>query len=129
MSTKDDLLNALKKGREDFLKAIDGLSDDARQEAGVTGYWSVRDILVHMNLWESELIKLLWQLRSGGPLSSVLLTSYNVDEVNAQWYKENQSRPLERVIADFHAVRTQTTRQVQSFSEGDLSEAGRYPKL
>ena len=36
----------------DLLAAIDGLDDDALTTAGVTGSWSVKDILSHISTWE-----------------------------------------------------------------------------
>ena len=53
----------------------------------------------------------------------------SVDELNAAWYVEFQSRPLEPVQADFQAVRRQTERRVEAFSDKDLNDPGRYPWL
>jgi hypothetical protein len=52
-----------------------------------------------------------------------------VDELNARWYRESRPRPLERILEDFHGVRTQTVRRVEEFSDEDLTDPKRYPWL
>ena len=34
-------------------------------QPGVVGQWSLKDILVHLTLWEAELVTLLFQARQG----------------------------------------------------------------
>ncbi len=126
---KKEIVQALQDGREKFLEAISGLSEAQMLEPGVAGEWSVKDILVHLSLWEAELIKLLWELKGGQKPTYPTLTNQDVERLNEQWYRENKDRPLERVMADFLAVRKQTIRQVQSFREKDLTDPQRYPAL
>jgi hypothetical protein len=49
-----------------------------------------------------------------------------VDETNRAWFEEGKSRPLHRVLDDFHAVRNQTILRVEEFTERDLTEANRF---
>lgn len=39
-----------------FNRSFEGLADPAMMEAGVTGEWSVRDLLTHVTTWEREAI-------------------------------------------------------------------------
>jgi len=41
-----------------LMTAIDGLDDEAMQEPGVTGTWSVKDILGHITTWEDVTMSL-----------------------------------------------------------------------
>jgi len=127
--TKDEILEALEDEREKFLDAIEGLSDEALQEPGMVGEWSVKDVVSHLIAWEAELVKLLWQAKQGIDPGSAHFGSKSVDELNAAWYTEFQARPLEQVQADFQAVRRQTERRVEAFSDNDLNDPGRYPWL
>lgn len=127
--TKSEILTALNEGRERFLEAIEDLTPDRMKETGVVGEWSVKDILVHLTRWEAELVKLLWQASQGQKPTSAHFSSSSVDDLNARWYQESRSRPLERILEDFHGVRAQTVRRVEDFSDEDLTDPKRYPWL
>lgn len=124
--TKDDVVDALEDSHEQFLDALEGLSDEQMQEPGVVGGWSVKDLVSHLSAWEAELVKLLWQVQQGQRPSSAQFSSTPVDELNALWHEETAGRDLERALADFHAVRKQTIRRVESFSDRDLNDPQRY---
>lgn len=126
---KAEIMAALEESRENFLDAIDGLSDEELQHPGVIDGWSVKDILVHLTRWEAELVKLLWQAHQGKSPSTVHFSRVVVDEMNDRWYQESRTRSLEVALEDFHGVRNQTVRRVEEFNDNDLIEPERYPWL
>jgi hypothetical protein len=126
---KDDLLDALEDGREQFLDAIEGLSDEALLEPGVIEGWSIKDMLYHLSMWEAEMVKLLWQAAHGEKPSTLHFTQIDVDATNAAWLESSKGRPLERVLEDFWAVRKQASRRVEAFSDQDLEDPKRYAWL
>lgn len=126
---KSELLEALEKGREEFLDLLENLSEQELQQPNVVGDWSIKDILVHLSRWEAELVKLLYQAHQGTPPTTQHFSAPDVDAVNARWYSESRQRSLERALEDFHAVRTQTLRRVEAFSDQDLNDVRRYPWL
>lgn len=126
---KAEIMAALEESRENFLDAIDGLSDEELQQPGVIDGWSVKDILVHLTRWEAELVKLLWQARQGKSPSTKHFSRVVVDEMNDRWYQESCTRSLQVALEDFHGVRNQTIRRVEEFNDKDLIEPKRYPWL
>lgn len=116
---KPELIAALNDSRKALLDAIDDLTDIEMIESGVIEDWSVKDMLAHLTAWEAELIKLLAQARTTKRPGYFELG--DTDTVNAKWYNENKNRPLDRVMADFNAVRKQTVRQVESYNDKDLN--------
>ncbi len=126
---KDEILDALEDERENFLEAVDGLSDEALLTPGVVGEWSVKDLLYHITMWEAELVKLLWQASQDLPPSAVFFEDRSVDEVNAGWAAEGKVRDLDRAWDDFQAVRKQTIRRLGAFKDKDLNDPARYPWL
>ncbi len=126
---QSEVLSALHTHRAVLLAALDGLSDSAMQEPGVIDDWSVKDILTHLTAWEAELVARLAQARQGKKPANTNLTPAQADELNAQWRKEYKNRPLDRVLADFRAVRGQTITQVESLAEEDLNDPKRYSWL
>lgn len=126
---KSKILSALKEEREKFMKTIDGLTDEDMQQPGAAGSWSVKDVISHLNQWEAEMVRLLFEIRQGQKPSSAHFSGRETDQLNSEWQQEAASRPLDRVLADFQAVRKQTIRRTQEFSQQDLSDPNRFPWL
>ncbi|HLE13904.1 MAG TPA: ClbS/DfsB family four-helix bundle protein [Anaerolineales bacterium] len=126
---KSEVLSALEESREKFLDAIEGLPEEAMEEPGVVGEWSVKDILVHLTRWEAELVKLLWQARNKRTPTSAHFSPSPVDELNERWYRESHDRPLQAVLEDFHGVRNQTIRRVEQLPEQAFEDLKFYSWL
>lgn len=126
---KDAVMDALEDEREKFMEAIDGLTEAQMIEPGVSGDWSIKDILYHLSMWEAELVRLLWQASHGDKPTTAQIVGEPVDTVNAVWYAQGKDRPLERVLDDFAAVRKQTVRRVEALSDKDFDDPRRYPWL
>lgn len=122
---KSEVLTALQSSRSAMLQALDGLPDADMQQPGAVDQWSVKDVLAHLVRWEVELVTLLAQARQGKRPTHADFSPGKINEVNAQWQRDDRARPLEKILADFHGVRKQTTRQVESFSDDELTN----PKL
>ncbi|MBI3241946.1 MAG: ClbS/DfsB family four-helix bundle protein [Chloroflexi bacterium] len=126
---KTELLNALKVEREKLLQAIASLTDEELATAPVMGEWTIKDLLAHLTVWESELVTLLAFARQGKRPANVQGLSGDIETLNAKWYAEYKNRPLDRVLADFHGVHKQIIRQVEMFTDQDLAEAKKFPWL
>jgi hypothetical protein len=81
---KTQLIRKLDRAWEAFVTSYAGLPDSEMTEAGVTGDWSVRDIIAHVTWWEEEALKHLPHILAGGrpPLYSV--TYGGIDAFNAE---------------------------------------------
>jgi len=123
---KTEILLALKTERAKFLKAVEGLSDKQMTEKGVIDDWSIKDILAHIATWESEMVTFIAQMKQGKKPRTNLMSS-KVDALNAEFYKNNKNRHLDRILADFHGVRKQTIKHVESLSEKELTEPKHSP--
>ena len=123
---KMELFDALETSREGFLELIDDLRDDAFEEPGVNGAWSLKDVLAHLTRWEAELVKLLWQVSQGQVPTSAHFSGIGIDKLNDKWYSEMQARRLEMVLEDYHSVRNQTMRRLENFTDQDLNDLKRY---
>lgn len=127
--TKNEVLLELEKSRQQLNDIIEELSDEEMHIPGVCGQWSVKDILVHLMLWESELVQDLWKIHQGQAPTPALAEGQTDHEKNEQWYREYKDRPLERIMPDFHAVRKQTLRRVEGLSNQNLSNRNLIPWL
>jgi hypothetical protein len=126
---KSAVLSALEESRERFLDAIEGLSEEALETPGVSGDWSVKDLLIHLTRWEAELVKLLWQARNQRTPTTVHFSRQEVDTINELWYHQFRQRWLGLVLDDFHGVRNQTVRRVEELPEQAFADLEYYPWL
>ncbi len=126
---KDAIMDALEDEREKFMDAIDGLTEAQMTEPGVSGDWSVKDIIYHLSMWEAELVRLLWQAAHNEKPTAAQVIGGPVDATNAAWHAQGKDRPLERALDDFIGVRKQTVRRVEALPEKDFEDPGRYPWL
>jgi len=87
MSTADTrtakLLAKLDAAWTDFQDSYAGLSDKQLVEPGVTGEWSVRDIIAHVTWWDEEALKHLPAVLAGKPLPRYSRTYGGIDAFNA----------------------------------------------
>ena len=126
---KKEVRAALEDSHERLTEAIEGLSEAEMVEPGAAGDWSIKDLLAHLSRWEAEVVKLLWQAQQGLRPTGLLTSDESTDAVNARWQQEDQDRPLERILQDFHGVREQTLRRLEHFTDKDLVDPNRYPWL
>ena len=63
---RPQLLNQLDKAWMAFKASYAGMSDSQLTEPGVTGHWSVKDIIAHVTWWEEEALKHLPLVLTGG---------------------------------------------------------------
>lgn len=127
---KTELLENLEDERAEVVEMLEDLSDEHLLEKGVSGDWSIKDILIHLTHWEGQLITLLFQARQGvDKPSTAHFGKEKEDELNQRWYEAGKDRELERAWQDWIGVRKQTIRRVGEFSEQDLNDPKRYTWL
>jgi len=124
--TKRELLESIQKGRGEFEAALAKLSPEQMVAPGAMGEWSVKDILGHVGMWESRLVTTLYAIERGATPPGLVHTQAEVDKINAESYAEQRDRPLERVLADFHAVHKQLLKRLDTVKESDLFDPKRF---
>lgn len=122
---KNELLDTLSASRADFLEALNGLTPEQMLQPGVTGVWSVKDILAHLVAWEAEVVTALNQVQNRHMPS--IISIEDVDEWNEEQYHTNKARPLEAIQADFAGAHKMLYRMVEDFDERALTDNRHYP--
>jgi hypothetical protein len=121
MMTKPELLSILEKSREEFLDAIDIIPEELLDKPGVINNWSVRDLMVLLNHWEAELIKLLWQIKKQGQVRSFSLDDRFMSQRQSErWVLDSRSRVLEHILEDFQSIRNQTILRIEDLTNQEL---------
>ncbi|MDQ3855915.1 MAG: maleylpyruvate isomerase N-terminal domain-containing protein [Chloroflexota bacterium] len=133
------LLSRLDKAWTAFQESYAGLSDTELQEPGVTGDWSVKDVLAHVSIWEEEALKYLPLIIEGGRPPRYA-TVGGIDAFNARMIQEKRGlsvievrRQLDETHARLRAfVRAapagQLTRETRARRRLRLDTYGHYPE-
>ncbi len=94
---------------------------------GVIPGWSIKDILAHIAAWHHRLLAWLHAaVRHEEPTISGPDSVEEMDALNAQFYQENKSRPLDEVLVDFRITHQQIMDIVQPMPEDDLMSPHRF---
>ena len=95
---RSQLLKRLDRAWETFKAAYAGLSDSELMEPGVTGVWSVRDIIAHVTWWEEEALTHLPLILDGGQLPRYSVSYGGIDAFNAQTTEQKRHLSLAEVL-------------------------------
>jgi hypothetical protein len=94
----------------------------------VEGEWTIKDMLVHITVWEKRMVMWLDQAEHGmTPAMPAPGVSWEeLDHLNDLTYQANRDRPLEDVLADFHQSYQDVLLAVQAMPELDLFYPDRF---
>jgi hypothetical protein len=122
----DKLQDELDNTREQLLILLDALPDEALVAPGTLGAWSVRDLLVHLAIWEAELVTGLMKIQQNKKPDHLLKAIGNRHNYNQTTIGENQGRELDRVFDDLQGSRYHLEQWIEEFSHHDLTHNKKY---
>ena len=114
------LLKRLDKAWVAFNESYAGLSDGQLMEPGVTGAWSVRDILAHVTTWEEEALEHLPLILKGGRPPRYSVRYGGIEAFNAHMTEQKRSLSLPEVRAQLAASHGRLLEFIQSAPEHQL---------
>jgi hypothetical protein len=127
-TSKSQLLKDITTGRRQLEKNLSALSEEDMTQPGVTGTWSVKDILAHLVAWEKLLLD--WYragIQGYSPtIIPVGMRQKAIDALNQEIYEQNRKRNLDEVIAEFRTSYQQILTTLEGIPEEDLLIRGRY---
>jgi len=109
------LLGRLDSAWTAFQASYAGLSDGELMEPGVTGDWSVKDILAHVTTWENEALTHVPLILEGGTPPRYSVTYGGIDAFNARMTREKADLSLaavRRQMDETHARLIDLVRQL-----------------
>jgi hypothetical protein len=95
---RTQLLARLDEAWQDFRASYAGLPDAALQQPGVTGEWSVRDLIAHVTWWEQEALASLPKILARERLPRYSVTYGGIDAFNELRSDEWRGASLAEVL-------------------------------
>jgi hypothetical protein len=134
------MLKRLEQAWKALKDSYAGLSEAELLEPGVTGAWSIKDIIAHVTWWEEEALKHLPLILTGGRPPRYSVTYGGIDAFNALMTEQRKDLTLTEVLRrrdDVHSrlitylesvPLEQTTRETRFRRRLRLDTYGHYPK-
>jgi hypothetical protein len=85
----------------ELLAAIDGLDETRLSQPGVTGEWSIKDLLGHVAYWEGRTIGIVERRRNGEPDPT---GGSDFEIVNQQVHAERAGWTVAQLLDEFHGT-------------------------
>jgi hypothetical protein len=124
--TREQLLKQLEKAWLALKASYAGLLDSQLLEPGVTGKWSVRDILAHVTTWEEEALKHLPLIREGGSPPRYRAKYGGIDAFNALMTKQKADLSLSDVLNQLDEIHGRLLDYVRQAPEEQFTEETRF---
>ena len=109
-----------------FKASYAGLSDAQLVKPGVTGDWSVRDILAHVTTWEEEALTHLPLILEGGTPPRYSVRYGGLDAFNARMTEQKARLSLSAVRRQLDGAHRRLIDFIQRAPEDQLSRETRF---
>ena len=124
---KSELLNGLQEEYQKWKALLDQIGPARMDLPGVTGHWSIKDIVAHLTGWRRRTVARLQAAQRGElepppPWPANLQTD---DEINAWIYEANHERSVGEVLDESHQV----FQQLLTAVEGSPDTPENYHKV
>jgi hypothetical protein len=123
---RPQLLRRLDKAWEDLKASYIGLPDEQLVEPGVTGTWSVRDIIAHVTWWEEEALTHLPVILAGGRPPRYSATYGGIDAFNALMTDRQRNLSLSEVLDERDDTHRRLIDFVQRVPEDQIARETRF---
>jgi len=124
--TREQVLKRLNEAWLDLKESYAGLADSQLLEPGVTGKWSVRDILAHITTWEEEALKHLPLILDGGRPPRYSTKYGGIDAFNALMTKQKASLALSDVRKQLDEIHNRLLDYVRGAPEEQFTRETRF---
>jgi hypothetical protein len=122
---REQLLKRIETAWSAFTDSFADLPDARLTEPGVTGDWSVKDLLAHVSIWEDEAIKHLPHIIAGGRPPRYSVTYGGIDAFNAQMIARRSALSLAEVRQQLDDTHQRLLDVVQQLPEDQITRETR----
>jgi len=112
--TNEQAIGRIDRAWTEFGTSHAGLSHRQLLLPGVTGAWSVRDLIAHVTWWEVEALKHLPLVREGRRPPRYSATYGGIDAFNALMTERHRDLSLEAVLRRHHDVHERLLEYIRS---------------
>jgi hypothetical protein len=123
---RSQLLKRIEKAWEELRGSYADLSDSDLLEPGVTGTWSVRDVIAHVTWWEEEALEHLPVILAGGRPPRYSTTHGGIDAFNARMTRRRRNLFLSEVLRQRDETHRRFVEFIRRVPEGQFRTETRF---
>jgi hypothetical protein len=123
---RPQLLKKVDARWQDLVGSYAGLSDAELTEPGVTGTWSVKDIIAHVTVWEEEALAHLPVVLAGRKPPRYSVTHGGINAFNAQMTQKNRGLSLAEVLQRRDATHSRLLEFIRGVPESACEGDARF---
>ena len=120
---KTEFLEVLRSERAKLERLIDAVGTERMDVTGVSGFYSTKDIIVHLTAYEQALVSWLQEAKAGKVYVDEVLDQSDVDIRNAVVYEANKDRNAAAVIQRFARTFDELEKCVSLLTDEELTNA------
>lgn len=124
--TNEELVRKVEEAWAAFQASFAGLDEAQLTEPGVTGEWSVKEIVAHVTTWEQEALKSLPVILEGGRLPRYSVLYGGIDAFNAQTTEQKRKLSLDEVLAEMAETHRQLVAMIAGAPEEMITRETRF---
>lgn len=109
-----------------FQSSYTGLSSEQITQPGVSGHWSIKDILAHVTSWEQQALEHLPTILQGGRPPKYSTLYGGIDAFNAQMTARAQKLGLSEVMTEFETTHLRLMEYLQGIPGEQFSSGTRF---
>jgi hypothetical protein len=123
---RQQLLHKLEKAWADFKESYTGLTEAQMLEPGITGDWSVRDLVAHVSWWEEEALMHLPHILSGKRSRRYSVLYGGIDAFNALMRDQKSSLSLVEVLKEAAETHQRLVEYINGIPEEQIGLEERF---
>ena len=120
---KSKLLTALKTERAKLEKCLAAIGFSRMNIAGISGFYSTKDILAHLEAYDRALVVWLKESRAGRVYVDHILDQPDLDARNAIVYETNKDRSAADIVSTFFHTLDELEALIELFTDEELTDA------
>jgi uncharacterized damage-inducible protein DinB len=120
--TRATLLERMHSARAELEAVLHDASEERFSRPGVSGDWSIRDLLAHISFWERRTVDRLHKPSDQQPAP---MTEATMHALNAEAAAAGSAQPLAAVVAGSDASYQLLLREIEGLSDETLNETER----
>ena len=121
--TKDTARRLLDKARKELMACLGGLTEEDIEVCLVTEKWTVRDVLVHIQVWEEVAVERLQFILDGRAADICYLTPAEYDAWNERARRASEKWSTRDVLERLETSHRHLLKLVETMTDGQLNEA------
>ena len=127
---KAKLLDKMHGGYDELDALLITFTPEQLTTEGVSGTWSIKDILAHLASWQQRTLQRLdAAARNEAPDVPDIANEEEENQLNERFYSENRELTPAEVLNNYHAAYAALVTAVEQASDEDLFTPGRFAWL